>query len=164
MARFGTKIQKVCAYVLLNGWDILPCPCSCLSNLCSEFKSKYLPSYLDFCQYVYNSTSNYQKTKESHFGWGGITSDLQPSEILNFSFLGNIIGKYIEKYIEICSIHVKISWEIKKTKARPSAAPPRGRPLRGRPLGCCFLYFPWYFYMNGTYFYIFFYIFSYYIS
>ena len=51
------------------------------------------------------------------------TNLLQQSEILNFSFLGNIIGKYIEKYIEICSIHVKISWEIKKTKARPSAAP-----------------------------------------
>ena len=57
---------------------------------------------------------------------GANLGPLQPSEILNFSFLGNIIGKYIEKYIEICSIHVKISWEIKKTKARPSAAPPRG--------------------------------------
>ena len=32
---------------------------------------------------------------------------IQPSEILNFSFLGNIIGKYIGKHIEICSIHVK---------------------------------------------------------
>ena len=76
-----------------------------------------------------------------------------------YVWLEGFSSKYIEKYIEICSIYVKISWEIKKTKARPSAAPPRGRPRR-----CCFLYFPWYFYMNGTYFYIFFSIFSYYIS
>ena len=94
---------------------------------------------------------------------------VQPSEILNFSFLGNIIGKYIEKYIERCSIHVKISWGIKKTKARPSAAPPRGAAASRPPPWVLFSLFPMIFlhkwdiflYILPIYFPIFFYIFSY---
>ena len=31
--------------------------------------------------------------------------------------------------VEICSIYVKISWDIKKTKARPSASPEAAAPL-----------------------------------